>query len=297
MNSGVFEVSSSSVRPSDGRPIRRHFEEDPRSLERLKAHYDLEVMLADRLRQAPAVDRLRLYGEVYDELFAKLPDHYQFHLRDNGDATRINRKFRSLRPFLSADTDFLEIGAGDCQLSSRVASTVRSVIAVDVSEMVADLRDAPPNLSFVLSDGISIPIPAGSVDVVCSNDLMEHLHPDDAFTQLRNILAVLRPGGRYVCSTPNRITGPHDVSAMYDDVARGFHLKEYTSSDLREVLLRAGFRKVRFHVAIAGVPVGYNPCPGALEWLVEVSRKHLGIRLTRFRSVRALLRLRAVAIK
>jgi hypothetical protein len=31
---------------------------------------------------------------------------------------------------------------------------------------------------------------------------MEHLHPEDAFEQLRNIIRALAPGGRYVCITP-----------------------------------------------------------------------------------------------
>jgi hypothetical protein len=75
--------------------------------------------------------------------------------------------------------------------------------------------------------------------------LMEHLHPDDAMEQLRSIADALRPGGRYICITPNRLTGPHDISAGFDDEARGFHLREYTYRELACAFRRAGFRRVR----------------------------------------------------
>ena len=61
---------------------------------------------------------------------------------------------------------------------------------------------------------------------------MEHLHPDDALEQLQNIYSALVPGGIYLCITPNRLSGPQDVSRDFDMVATGFHLKEYTISEL-----------------------------------------------------------------
>jgi hypothetical protein len=63
--------------------------------------------------------------------------------------------------------------------------------------------------------------------------------------QLRNILAALRPGGHYICTTPNRLTGPHDISAGFDDEPRGFQLREYTYHELAPAFRQAGFRRVR----------------------------------------------------
>ena len=84
----------------------------------------------------------------------------------------------------------------------------------------------------VLSDGVSVEVPAASVTLAYSNQLMEHLHPDDALVQLRNIVRALAPGGLYV-RHPNRLTGPHDISMYFDRVATGFHLKEYTATESR----------------------------------------------------------------
>ena len=87
-------------------------------------------------------------------------------------------------------------------------------------------------------------IPAADVDVIYSNQLMEHLHPEDAAEQLDNIFRALRPGGTYVCITPNRVNGPHDVSKHFDRIASGFHLHEYTYRELARLLRAAGFTRL-----------------------------------------------------
>jgi SAM-dependent methyltransferase len=71
-----------------------------------------------------------------------------------------------------------------------------------------------------------------------------HRHADDALEQLHNLFAVLAPNGSFFCVTPNRLNGPHDVSKYFDTVARGFHLKEYTVTELEALFLQVGFRRV-----------------------------------------------------
>jgi len=63
-------------------------------------------------------------------------------------------------------------------------------------------RMFPANFTLIISDGCSIPAQRNSVDVAYSNQLMEHLHPDDALEQVHNVLDVLKPGGVYICITP-----------------------------------------------------------------------------------------------
>jgi len=122
-----------------------------------------------------------------------------------------------------------------------VAEFAGAVTAVEVSPEIVP-ADLPSNVDVVISDGVSVPVAPGSADLVYSNQLMEHLHPDDAIDQLRGIVAALRPGGRYICITPNRLTGPHDISAAFDDRPRGFHLREYSYRELRSMFADAGFR-------------------------------------------------------
>jgi SAM-dependent methyltransferase len=146
----------------------------------------------------------------------------------------------------------MEIGAGDCAFSINAAPSIRCGIVVDVSEVIVSAAADVENLEVVITDGVSLPVEAGSVDVAYSDQLMEHLHPDDAQAQLMNIVRALRPGGVYVCITPNRVYGPHDVSRGFDEVATGFHLREYSAHEIQEMFLAAGFKKVDFYAGGSG---------------------------------------------
>lgn len=223
----------------------------------VRQHYLVERELAERLRSAPDAVRRALYPKVYDELFRRLPHHPQLRARFHPDAHArrmrdVERQFRFLRPSLGLRKVFLEIGAGDCALSHRVGGYVERVYALDVSGQVMHTSGRASNVVPVLSDGVSIPVPAGSVHLAFSDQLMEHLHPRDAAAQLANLFRALAPGGSYFCVTPNRLYGPRDVSAHFDRVATGLHLREYCARELRRLLLDAGFRRVRFYAGARG---------------------------------------------
>ena len=213
-----------------------------------------------RLRNAPREERRGLYCLVYDELFERVPDHPQLTRKVSADDTRVQvgLQMRFLRHFLRPGMTFLEIGAGDCSLSAEVARTARHVYALDVSESISSLAERRANLEIVISDGVSVPVPPGSVDFAYSNQLMEHLHPEDAFEQLRNIIRALAPGGRYVCITPNRLNGPHDVSSHFDREATGFHHKGIHSHRVGALVPR---RRVREGARVR--PGERAGCPGA----------------------------------
>jgi SAM-dependent methyltransferase len=162
----------------------------------------------------------------------------------------VRAQMQFLSHFLTHETVFLEIGPGDCALSYEAAKYVKKVLAIDVSKEVANISKAPDNFQLILSDGSGIPLPSESIHVAYSHQLMEHLHPDDALEQLQNIYKVLVPGGLYICITPNRLNGPHDVSMHFERVALGFHLKEYTNTELVRLFKAVGFSKIKAYVQV-----------------------------------------------
>jgi SAM-dependent methyltransferase len=270
---------------------------DTRCARELREHYALERALADRLRRASRSQRPGLYSEVYDELFRRLPHHPQLQAAGMPrDGSHIDRLLRLLRGYFTPDTVFMEIGPGDCALSIRAAALVRQVYAVDVSEQITRGKRRPANFTLVLSDGCSTGVPDGTIDVAFSNQLMEHLHPDDAEEQLQNIHRSLVSGGVYVCLTPNRLYGPHDISCLFDDVATGFHLREYTARDMRALFRRAGFSDVGFYAVAAG---RVARCPywllAACEEVLELLPRWLARRIADTRLLRAVLGICAVA--
>lgn len=217
------------------------------TIEQIIEHYETEKALATRLRNSTREDRIQqsLYTSIYDELFRKIPYHSM--LRSEGPletrTSHVATTIRFLARFLKPDSVFLEIGAGDCLVSIEVAKKVKRVYALDVSNELTENVVLPKNADLIVSDGVSIPVPENSVDVAFSDQLMEHLHPDDAVEQLGNIYDALAPGGTYICVTPNRLIGPRDISAGFDKVATGFHLKEYLPTELADIFVLAGFSK------------------------------------------------------
>lgn len=247
--------------------------------ERVVAHYLIEKALAKRLRSAPQSARQHLYRELYDELFRRVPDHSQLHHKSVGDAAaRHWRELALVRSLLPDDAVFLELGAGDCQFTLEVARSARKAYALDVSTVIVEQTALIANFELVLSDGCNVPVPPASVDLAYSNQLIEHLHPDDVRAQLRAVYAALTPGGRYVCLTPHRYTGPHDISRGFDDVATGFHLHEYTSIELCALLRECGFTEVRQLLGAKGRYVQVWP---ALTAMLERALAPLPPRLRR----------------
>ena len=270
-----------------------------RSAERVRVHYMAERAIADRIRAAKTPEERRaIFATMYDELFALVPDHPRL-TRSASSAQResdVSWNLAQLEPYLFPGCTFLEVGAGDCALSARVASLAHQVYAVDISDQAQ--AELPANVKLVITDGRSIDVPEGSVDVAFSDQLMEHLHPDDAMEQLRNIHRALKPGGVYLCVTPNAVYGPCDVSAQFDDVARGFHLKEYRLAELRELLRQAGFPRSHVYVGARGWFVR-SPAfvVETLEALLGGLPSKLRKAVTALKPVRALLNIRVAGIK
>jgi SAM-dependent methyltransferase len=218
-----------------------------------------------------------LYGPVYDELYKRVPHHPQLARKTSPELTReaLGPQLRILKPYLHPETRVLEIGPGDCALSRAIAPRVRQVYGLDVSEEITQGLDLPPNFQLILSDGTSVPLPPDSVDLAYSNQLMEHLHPDDALEQLAGICRALRPGGQYICITPNRLNGPHDISRHFDPVATGFHLKEYTVTELSDLFKSVGFSKVQVLLGRRGACV---PAPEGPVRAAETALKMMPLR-------------------
>ena len=93
-----------------------------RTIGQLREQYEIEKELARRLRNASKEERKNLYSKLYDELFEKVPHHPQLTRKADAKAQRyvIATQMKILSDFLSAKNTFLELGAGDCQLSFEV---------------------------------------------------------------------------------------------------------------------------------------------------------------------------------
>jgi SAM-dependent methyltransferase len=277
---------------------------DPRPSERIIAHYELERRLASGLRTAAKSERESgLYTQLYDALLGELDDHPRkrpvTHKGQRRRENYVRRQVRMIRNRAGPNDIFLEMGGGDCEVALRVSPHVRQSIVIDVTDELVPPDAAAPNFQFIKTATIAVPLPDASIDFIYSNQVMEHLHPEDAIEQVRELMRVLKPGGRYLCRTPSRITGPHDVSRYFEPVALGTHMREYTYRDLTAILTGAGFRDVRVLLApraydLFGLPRGLA---FAIEDILARVPRRLHTRICRSRIVRALLGVTMIAQK
>lgn len=213
---------------------------------RLATHYNLEKRLAARIMNAPADRRADVSLEAYDELFRTIAWHDGHRI--GGDRERKLREIYG--PYLrrvGPTDEVLEVGCGLGEQARWFAERCRRYTGIDISEEVLTLRgELPANTDLRIVDAVNLaPFADDSFDVAFSSQLVEHLHPEDVPAHMEEVARVLRPGGRYMLETPNRVTGPHDVSRAFDDVATCFHLKEWTNGELLRVMRAAGFRRFR----------------------------------------------------
>ncbi len=218
----------------------------PRSLERLRHHFEVERELASRLRGSTREERPALFQKLYRELFDRVPDHPRLTRRESPQESqmKVEGQMRLLRPFLKPGGTLVEVAPGDCRLGyAACAAGAGSVIGVDISDqrLEADKARAPSAFELVVYDGYHLDLPDGIADVAFSYQFLEHLHPDDVTPHFKLVHRLLKPGGWYVFDTPHRFSGPHDISAVFGDDLVGFHFQEWTLRDMRRHLKQCGF--------------------------------------------------------
>lgn len=120
-----------------------------------------------------------------------------------------------------------DIGCADGYGTQYLADYTKSTVGVDYSEVtIAEARakhQAKKNLSFKSGSVPPIPLDSESVDVVTAFQFIEHIHDRVGF--IKDVYRVLKPGGVFLCSTPN----------IKMSIARNpFHVHEYTFDELQK---------------------------------------------------------------
>ena len=117
------------------------------------------------------------------------------------------------------------------------------VVSLDIDPgtlQEATMSRKQPHLSLLAGDATGLPFGDAAFDVFVSFETMEHVRDDVAY--VREARRVVRAGGLFVCSTPNRkMTNPG--TTIEQTPFNKFHLREYTLPELT-ARLRADFRTI-----------------------------------------------------
>lgn len=149
--------------------------------------------------------------------------------------------------------DVLDIASGEGYGTVLLARHARSVIGVDIDvEAIAHARRAydVPNAFFRVGSCEAIPLADASVDVVVSFETLEHLTEHETF--VAEVRRVLRPGGMFLVSSPNK--------REYSDVPQfqnPYHLRELYFSEFRDFLSRTFKHVAIFGQRLSGVSLIY----------------------------------------
>lgn len=240
--------------------LNRNVYNNERTFEQIRKHYEVEKSLAKKLLNSSREERILIYKTMYDELFAKIPNHPR--LRRRKDLKGIRKViqyqikiFNKVVKNVNASTVLLEFGPGDCAFSFEMCKYVKKVFSVDISNQVSDINEIPENFELIIYDGYHLQIPSKSIDVIYSNQLIEHIHPDDISIHFQLAKQLLKKNGKYIFLTPHRFSGPHDISYYFSDEAEGFHLKEWTYKEISQVLKRVGYSNWKMYWKIKGTVI------------------------------------------
>jgi SAM-dependent methyltransferase len=136
----------------------------------------------------------------------------------------------------------LEAGCGEGYGAGLIAEHGARVVALDYDAAAAThVARCYPRVHAVRGNLAFLPLRERAVDTIANLQVIEHLWDQVGF--LTECRRVLRPGGRLVVTTPNRLTFTPDS----DTPLNPFHTRELAPAELHELLTGAGFRVELLH--------------------------------------------------
>jgi SAM-dependent methyltransferase len=200
----------------------------------------VEKSIAERLKKSNREKRSLILATMYDELFSKVPDHPRLTRRQSEKLTSLanKSKFAVVRKLLNKSVLFVEFAPGDCRFAFEVAKKVKYSYGIDISDQRNPTDEVPDNFKLIVYDGYNLEqLENNSIDIVFSDQLIEHLHEEDTRLHFELVHRILKVGGKYVFRTPHLLTGPHDVSQYFSYEPECFHLKEWTHTEMKRMLM------------------------------------------------------------
>lgn len=210
-------------------------------------HLDLEIKLAEKLRRSPRNKRWdiakRCYTDFYTQLswlpkYAGTSLKIPIEIKENAIINIIGKSPKNI----------YEIGSGSGELLFFLAESGHQCRGCDLYEKRGlQEKFTHPHFTRSISDGVHLDRfePTDMYDIVISNNVFEHLHPDDAMDHIKSVHRILKNEGQYILKTPHQFYGPHGIEKIFGfDKSIGFHLKEYTFTEIFRMARKTGYQSI-----------------------------------------------------
>ena len=126
----------------------------------------------------------------------------------------------------------LDVACGEGYGSAYLSQVAESVIGVDIDAASVEHAKANygrSNIDFRVGSALELPVPSASVDLVVSFETIEHFYDHDTF--LKEVKRVLKPGGLFMVSTPER-----DIYSPPNTASNPYHVRELTQAEFQTLL-------------------------------------------------------------
>ena len=210
-------------------------------------HWELEKELTQELLSSTPDNRFEVFENCYSRLYSELEWLNQYVKTDISHSA-MEQQFRIWFTLIGAPLSqrIYEVGSGKADLISFLARNGYACVATEITRE-RGRKYSENSVIWNNSDGVHLAKfeQNESYDVVISDQVIEHIHPDDTQDHFRGAHDILRPGGRYIFRVPHKLTGPHDVSKVFKcEKPLGMHLREMTFHEIRSLARSAGFSRL-----------------------------------------------------
>lgn len=219
---------------------------------KISKNSDKILSITSSILKKDAIYKNNISGFIPDmKIKAEVEQNYLAHMWERGIPAsqflplrvylKIAERYTFALTFMNNESRVLEAPCGFGYGAAYLAKLCKSVEAVDIAE--DNIRFAKgayrqPNVHWNRGDVTCLPYAAEEFDVYVSFEVFEHLAVDMTAKHVEEAYRVLKKGGKFIISTPNK--------AMRRNVHNPFHIKEYEFEEFSTILNRV-FDSVEFY--------------------------------------------------
>lgn len=157
---------------------------------------------------------------------------------------------------LARHKEVLDIASGAGYGAAELARTAAKVVGIDRAAEAVSLASSTyraPNLTFLQATGGKVPFAAGSFDLITAFEVIEHM--PDWRDLIDEAARLLRPGGQFVVSTPNKL---YYAESRQSAGPNPFHEHEFTFDEFQQALAER-FPSILFFVQNHSTGIVFQP--------------------------------------
>jgi len=213
-----------------------------------KEHYRKEKKYATEILKTSIAssERENLINKAYNEIIALMKKY-----REGGNYGQDNMlNVGLIEKLVDKNVKILDFGCGEGELVELLSKKGYQVEGFDVAQINID--NAKSRLKKI---GLDTKVIKGGIDdvknkydLVVMDNVIEHITEDEIESVVKKVKEKLNDDGQILVITPHVFAGPHDISGNFLPIgqkAEGFHFKEYTVVELKNLFIDNGFKSVK----------------------------------------------------